>query len=269
PRMGTYHGDEGKKFEEVTSIELKALKMATLAGLIYIAVIIIAIFLPNSPLTNDQGGLVPSLFLENIIPFILFFFIVIAITYGKVTKKITDSKSIGNFMSEGIKELSGFIVVILTAYQFIAYFDWTNIGTWIAISGANGLEAIGVTGIAAIIGFVLLTGVLNLFIFSGSAQWALQAPIFIKMFYYLGFSPAFVQVAYRIADSSTNIITPMNPYILIVLEYIKDYDKKAGISSLIELMLLYSIFFISTLIILLLIFVFLGIPFGPGIEVYI
>jgi len=269
PRMGTYHGDEGKKFEEVTSIELKALKMATLAGLIYIAVIIIAIFLPNSPLTNDQGGLVPSLFLENIIPFILFFFIVIAITYGKVTKKITDSKSIGNFMSEGIKDMSGFIVLIFTASQFIAYFDWTNIGTWIAISGANGLEAIGVTGIAAIIGFVLLTAVLNLFIFSGSAQWALQAPIFIKMFYYLGYSPAFVQAAYRIADSSTNIITPMNPYILIVLAYMKDYDKKAGVGSLIALMLPYSIFFLSTWIILLLIFVFFGIPFGPGVEVYL
>lgn len=89
------------------------------------------------------------------------------------------------------------------------------------------------------------------------------------MFYYLGFSPAFVQVAYRIADSSTNIITPMNPYILIVLAYMKDYDKKAGIGSLIALMLPYSIFFLTTWIILLLIFVFLGIPFGPGIEVYL
>src|SRR5699024_12606482 len=88
--------------------------------------------------------------------------------------------------------------------------------------------SIGVTSVTAIIGFVLLTAILNLFIFSGSAQWALQAPIFIKMFYYLGFSPAFVQVAYRIADSSTNIITPMNPYILIILAYMNDYDKKVG-----------------------------------------
>ena len=269
PRLGTYQGAKGKEYEEVTQNEFKALIKATIAGLIYIALIVIAIFAPNSPLTNDKGGLVPSLFLGNIIPFILFFFLVIAITYGIATKKITDSKSIANFMSEGIKDMSGFIVLIFTASQFIAYFDWTNIGTWIAVIGAGGLESIGITGVTAIIGFVLLTAILNLFIFSGSAQWALQAPIFIKMFYYLGFSPAFVQVAYRIADSSTNIITPMNPYILIVLAYMKDYDKKAGIGSLIALMLPYSIFFLSTWIILLLIFVFLGIPFGPGIEVYL
>src|SRR5699024_8382456 len=154
---------------------------------------------------------------------------------------------------------SGFIVLIFTASQFIAYFDWTNIGTWIAVIGAGGLESIGVTSVTAIIGFVLLTAILNLFIFSGSAQWALHAPIFIKIFYYLGFSPAFVLVAYIIADSSTIIITPMNSYVLIVLVYMKDYDKMAGIGSLIVLMFQYSIFFLSTWIILLLIFVFLGI----------
>src|SRR5699024_11759778 len=126
-------------------------------------------------------------------------------------------KTIANLMIKVIKDMSVFFLLSFTASQFIAYLDWTNIGTCIAVIGACGLESIGVTSVTSIIGFVLLTAILNLFIFSGSAQWALQAPIFIKMFYYLGFSPAFVQVAYRIADSSTNIITPMNPYILIVL----------------------------------------------------
>src|SRR5699024_8998371 len=135
------------------------------------------------------------------------------------------------------------------------------------VIGAGGLESIGVTSVTAIIGFVLLTAILNLFIFSGSAQWALQAPIFIKMFYYLGFSPAFVQVAYRIADSSTNIITPMNPYILIVIENMKDNDQMESIGSFIALLLPYIIFFLSTWIILLLIFLFLEIPFGIVIEV--
>src|SRR5699024_4196108 len=117
PRLGTYQGAKGKEYEEVTPNEFKALIKATIGGLIYIALIVIAIFAPNSPLTNDEGGLVPSLFLENIIPFILFFFLVIAITYGIATKKITDSKSIANFMSEGIKDMSGFIVLIFTASQ--------------------------------------------------------------------------------------------------------------------------------------------------------
>src|SRR5699024_12474720 len=102
--------------------EFKALIKATIAGLIYIALIVIAIFAPNSPLTNDEGGLVPSLFLENIIPFILFFFLVIAIIYGIATKKITDSKSIANFLSEIIKYILCFILLIFTSSLFIFYF---------------------------------------------------------------------------------------------------------------------------------------------------
>lgn len=89
------------------------------------------------------------------------------------------------------------------------------------------------------------------------------------MFYFLDYHPAFVQVAYRIADSSTNVITPMNPYIIIILSFMKDYDKKAGIGTLIALMLPYSIFFLGSWIILLLLFIFLEIPFGPGIGVYL
>src|SRR5699024_7656561 len=152
---------------------------------------------------------------------------------GITVKKITDTRSIGKYMGEAMRDMAGFIVLIFSASQFISYFEWSNIGSWIAVSGANFLQSVGLTGITVIIGFVLLTAILNLFIFSGSAQWALEAPIFIKMFYFLDYHPAFVQVAYRIADSSTNVITPMNPYIIIILSFMKDYDKKAGIGTLI------------------------------------
>src|SRR5699024_182414 len=113
------------------------------------------------------------------------------------------------------------------------------------------------------------TALLNLLIFSGSAQWALEAPIFLKMFYFLGYHPAFIQAAYRIADSSTNIITPMNPYFVIVLAFMKEYDKQAGIVTLIALMLPYRFTFLTIWILLLLAFVVLGIPFGPGVGVYL
>ncbi|HEY9577972.1 MAG TPA: AbgT family transporter, partial [Pseudobacillus sp.] len=197
PRLGTYGGEAGKDMQAVTPIELKGLIMATIAGLIFIGSLIIAIAWPGSILRNEDGGLVPSLFLDGIIPFILMLFIIAAITYGKVTKQLKSTRQIGDLMSEAIKDLSGFIVLIFTASQFIAYFDWTNLGTWIAVQGANGLEGLGLTGISVIIGFVLLTAILNLFIFSGSAQWALEAPIFVKLFYFLDYHPAFVQAAYR------------------------------------------------------------------------
>ena len=269
PRLGTYAGGAAKEVKGTTSLEIKGLRNAVLAGVVYVALIVTVILIPSSPLTNEEGGIIPSPFLSGIVPLILFLFILVGTVYGVTVKKIKSSKDIGTYMGNAIKDMSGFIVLVFAAAQFISYFEWTNMGAWIAISGANMLESIGLTGIAVILGFVLLTTLLNLFIFSGSAQWALEAPIFIPMFYFLGYSPAFVQAAYRIADSSTNVITPMNPYLIIVLGFMKEYDKKAGIGTLIALMLPYTIFFLITFTILLLIFFYFGIPFGPGVSVYV
>ncbi|AIF44425.1 AbgT family transporter [Virgibacillus sp. SK37] len=269
PRLGKYEGDIQKDFEPVQAIERRGLRNATFAALAYIGLLLVVILWPDSPLRNENGGMVPSPFLKGIVPIIMLFFITVGIAYGITTKKITSSKSIPAFMGEAMKDLSGFIVLIFAAAQFIAYFEWTNIGTWLAVSGASFLENAGITGIGTVIAFVLLTAGLNLVIFSGSAQWALESPIFLKMFYFLDYHPAFIQAAYRIADSSTNIITPMNPYFIIVLAFMKEYDKKAGIGTLIALMLPYGLIFLLVWILLLLAFVFLGIPFGPGIGVYL
>ncbi|MFC0524315.1 AbgT family transporter [Pontibacillus salicampi] len=269
PRLGTYQGDMKSELEESSAEEKRGFRNAFFAGLVYVALIVVTIVWPNSPLRSEDGKLISSPFLDGIIPITLFFFIVIGVAYGITVKKISSPSDVSSFMGEAMKDMSGFIVLIFAAAQFIAYFDWTNIGTWIAVSGAEFLQAMNLTGIPVIIGFVLLTAVMNLLIFSGSAQWALEAPIFIKMFYLLDYHPAFIQAAYRIADSSTNIITPMNPYIIIVLAFMKEYDKKAGLGTLISLMLPYSICFLSVWIVLLLAFALLGIPFGPGVNMYI
>ncbi|WP_217586125.1 AbgT family transporter [Lentibacillus saliphilus] len=269
PRLGKYKGDLEDSFEDVTPLELRGLKNAVIAGLVFLAILAIGLFWPDSPLRSDEGTIVPSPFLSGIVPILLLFFITLGVTYGITVKKIQNSNDVPKYMGEAMKDLSGYIVLIFAAAQFINYFNWTNLGTWVAVNSAEFLEGIGLTGITVIIGFVLLTAFLNLIIFSGSAQWALEAPIFIPMFYLLGYNPAFIQAAYRIADSSTNIITPLNPYILIILAYMRKYDKNAGMGTLISLMLPYSLIFLGTWIILLLIFVLAGIPFGPGVGVYL
>ncbi|MEK4969776.1 MULTISPECIES: AbgT family transporter [Cytobacillus] len=269
PRLGKYDGELKKEFEPVTQLESKALKNSVLAGVIYLIVLFTALFWPNSPLRNEEGGIIPSTFLSGIIPIILLFFIVMGTAYGVTVKKIQKSTDIPKFMGSAMKDMSGYIVLIFAASQFIAYFNWSNLGTLIAVRGADLLTSLNLTGWFVIILFVFFTAGLNLLIFSGSAQWALQAPIFVPMFMLLGFNPAFVQVAYRIADSSTNVITPLNPYILIILAYMKEYDKKAGLGTLISMMLPYSIAFLFTWVILLVLFGLLGIPFGPGVGMFL
>src|SRR5699024_9504329 len=159
----------------------------------------------------------------------MLFFITVAVVYGVSTKKIANTRSIGQLSGNAVSDLSGFIVLVFAAAQFLSYFERTNIGSWLAVTVASFLESSGMTGIACIIVFVLLTALLNLLLFNGSAQWALEAPIFLNMFYFLGSHPAFIQAAYRIADSSTNIIAPMNPYVVIVVASMKEYDDQAGV----------------------------------------
>lgn len=269
PRLGTYTGKLKKSFEQTSELENKGLRNSLIAGLVYLGLVGLVLFWPNSPLRNEDGGIIPSPFLSGIIPITLFFFIVIGVAYGYTTKKITSKSDIPKFMSESMKDMSSYIVLIFAAANFIAYFNWSNLGTWVAVNGAEFLQSMNLTGLPVVIGFSILTALLNLIIFSGSAQWALEAPIFIPMLMLLDYHPAFIQAAYRIADSSTNIITPLNPYILIVLAFMKEYDKKAGLGTLISLMLPYTIIFYTIWVILLITFALLGIPFGPGVGMYL
>lgn len=267
PRLGNYqNGDIQIDDREELPDADKGLRNAGIAGLIYIALIVLVIMLPNSPLRNEEGGLVPSPFISGIVPILLLFFVTMGCVYGITVGKIKSSKDISRYMAESVKELSGYIVLVFAIAQFIAYFNWSNLGIWIAVNGAEFLKDINFTGIGLIVAYSLFTALLDFIITSGSAKWALEAPIFIPMFMQLGYHPAFTQVAYRIADSSINVITPLSPYMIIILSFMKRYDKNAGIGSYISLMLPYAVGFLVTWIILLLVFYFTGMPIGPGIT---
>ena len=178
---------------------------------------------------------------------------------------IKDSKDAARYMSQAIGDLSSYIVLIFFASQFIAYFNWTNLGTWIAVNGADYLASINMTGISVIIGYCIFTALLNFLIVSGSAKWALEAPVFVPLFMQLGYHPAFVQMAYRIADSSTNIITPLNPYFVVILSFMKEYDKKAGVGTMISLLVPYTLCFLAVWIAMLVVFFLAGWAIGPSI----
>jgi len=269
PRLGKFTRKLDKHIQASTADESRGLRNAGIAGFLYLAFFAIGLFWPNSILRNEDGGMIPSTFLDGIIPIILFFFIVVGITYGRTVGKIKTSNDIPKFMAEAMKDMSGYIVLIFAAAQFISYFNWSNLGVWVAVSGANFLQSIGLTGISVIVGYIFFTALLNLVIFSGSAKWALEAPIFIPLFAFLGYHPGFVQIAYRIADSSTNIITPMNPYLVIILSFMREYEPKAGLGTLMALMIPYSMTFLLIWIVQLFIFIGFGIPFGPGVGVYL
>ncbi|MCU9602098.1 AbgT family transporter [Pallidibacillus thermolactis] len=270
PRLGKYTGEAvvEENADELPNAK-KGFIYAMIAGLIYIAILVITILLPNSPLTNEDGGIVPSPFISGIVPIILLFFVIIGVTFGITVGKIKSGKDVSYYMSESIKDLTGYIVLVFAIAQFIAYFNWSNLGIWIAVNGAEFLKDINFTGMGLIIAYILLTAFLEFLITSGSAKWAIEAPIFIPMFMQLGYHPAFTQAAYRVADSSFNVVTPLSPYMVILLPIMRRYDKNANIGTYMSLMLPYALGFLITWIILLAIFYFTGIPLGPGITPHI
>ena len=172
-------------------------------------------------------------------------------------------------MSKSMSTMGGYIVLVFFASQFVQYFNYTNIGIVIAVNGANLLKNIGFTGIPLIISFIILTAFINLFMGSASAKWAIMAPIFIPMLMNLGSSPALVQMAYRIGDSTTNIISPLMSYFALIVAFAEKYDKKSGVGTLITTMVPYSIAFLIGWTILLIIWLMFNIPLGPGVSVFI
>ncbi|MFJ7974014.1 AbgT family transporter [Psychrobacillus sp. NPDC096389] len=269
PRLGVYKGEQQTISKDISVEERKGLRNALISAIAFIAVIAVGMLVPNSPLLNEDGTILRSPFLSGIVPVLFLFFLVVGIAYGVGAKKIQSSADIPKLMTEAIGSLSGYIVLIFMIAQFVAYFNWSNIAIWFAVHSADLLTTLNMTNVFVIVLFVLLTAFLSLFIISGSALWSLVGPVFIPLFMVLGYHPAFIQLAYRIGESSTNMVTPLNPYFAIILSFMHVYDKKAGIGTLMSLMIPYTIAFLIVWIILMLIFALFGIPIGPGVSLHL
>jgi aminobenzoyl-glutamate transport protein len=165
-------------------------------------------------------------------------------------------------MSKSMSSMGYYIVLAFFAALFIAAFGQSNLGALIALKGANALQALQLPGQVTIVGIIILTAFVNLFIGSASAKWALLAPIFVPMLMQLGLSPEVSQASYRIGDSATNIITPLMPYFPLVVVYAKRYVKDTGIGTIVSLMIPFSIAFLVTWTVFLMIYWAFGLPLG-------
>ncbi|HMQ02600.1 MAG TPA: AbgT family transporter [Pyrinomonadaceae bacterium] len=198
----------------------------------------------------------------SIVPLIFLLFIIPGIVFGYVAGTVKDHRDIIAGMSKSMSTMGYYIVLAFFAALFIAAFGQSNIGALIALKGANALQALALPPQVTIVGIILLTGFVNLLIGSASAKWALLAPIFVPLLMQLNLSPELAQAAYRIGDSTTNIITPLMPYFPLVVVFAKRYVKGTGIGTLISIMLPYTVVLLIGWIVFLLIYWALGIPLG-------
>lgn len=197
---------------------------------------------------------------------IAFLFFVPGVVYGVVVGEVRSDKDVARMTSDTMATMGAYIVLAFAAAQFVAFFNWTNLGAITAVKGANLLESIGLTGFPLLLAFIFVSSCMNILVGSASAKWAFMAPIFVPMLMLMGYSPETTQVAYRIGDSVTNIISPLLPYLPIIIVFARRYDRKAGLGTMIASMLPYSVAFAIAWVILLGLWLFFGLDLGPGVP---
>lgn len=267
PRLGEYTGDYMPTQEALTSDENRGMRNALIALVLFLVVMGFLMFGPNAVLQapNDDGEMVLDAFLSSGLLFMIFLmFAIPGVVYGKTTGKVKSSHDFVKGMSESMSSMGGYLVLAFFAAQFINYFEYTNLGFLLSVAGADFLETIGFVGLPLILAFILVTAFINLFMGSASAKWAIMGPIFAPMLFEVGISPEMTLMAYRIADSSSNVISPLMSYFAMILVFAKRYDKDSGLGTLISTMLSYTIAFLLAWTVLLVIWYVFGLPLGPG-----
>ena len=277
PTLGEYDatqanlGDEDEhRLDPLTPVEKRGLIAAGIAALILSIGIALLVVPEGAVLRHPETGEIRnSPFLRGIVALIFVFFLVPGFVYGRVVGTMKSDRDVIDAMAGAMSTLGLYIVLVFFAAQFVKFFSWTNLGAVTAVTGANFLESVGMTGPFIFFFFILVCAFINLMLGSASAQWAVTAPIFVPMLMLIGYSPEVIQAAYRIGDSSTNIITPMMSYFGLIMAFAARYVPKAGVGTLIAMMLPYCIsylllwstfFFVWTFI--------LGMPVGPASPTY-
>lgn len=277
PKLGPYNPDKAdpdilddRMMEPLNAGERKGLVWAGFALLGVLAVMALTLVPEWGILRNpDTGDRINSPFFRGFVVWILIFFVFTGIAYGRAVGTMKNDRDVINAMAAALASLGLYIVLVFFAAQFVAFFGWTNLGAITAVTGANVLQDTGLTGPVIFFLFILMCAFVNLMLGSASAQWAVTAPIFVPMLMLIGYAPEVIQAAYRIGDSSTNIITPMMSYFGLILAWATRYQKDLGVGTLIAMMLPYSILFLLTWSGFFFLWTFvLGLPVGPGSPTY-
>lgn len=262
---------QGEIETTLTSCERKALRMANLTLFGFIFLVAAAAVPQNSFLRNPQTGslMSDSPFMSGLIILIALLFFLPSVVYGRIAGIYKNEKDVCAQLGENMASMGSYIALAFVASQFIGYFNYTKLGTVLALKGAEILGNSGVSGPVLMLCLILFSAVINLLMGSASAKWTILAPVFVPMFMLLGYSPELTQVAYRIGDSCTNLITPLMSYFAMIVVYVRRYDENSGIGTLIATMLPYSICFLIGWSMILIVWMMLGLPLGPGAVLYL
>ena len=269
PRLLTHTPVDGDaagmpKMDALADTERRGLRAGMAAMTIGLLILAAVSWPGDSPMRSPEGDLTAfsAPIMRSIVPLIFLLFLFPGVVYGVMAGTVKGHRDVVQGMTKSMSTMGYYIVMAFFAAQFTAAFGQSNIGALLALQGAAFLKALALPGQVTIVGAILVTAFVNLFVGSASAKWALLAPILVPMLMQVGIAPELTQAAYRIGDSTTNIITPLMPYFPLVVVFCQRYVRGSGIGTVASTMLPYSVTFIVLWTAFLLGYWALGIPLG-------
>ncbi len=255
---------ESAKMHDLSKRERKGLWAGMAAMVLGVLLLAWWVWPENSPLRSADGSITSfsAPIMQSIVPLIFLLFLIPGAVYGYVAGTVKSHRDLIQGMSKTMATMGYYLTMIFFCAQFTAAFGRSNLGALLAVKGADVLKALGLPGTVTIIGIILLSALVNLLVGSASGKWALLAPIFVPILMQVGLSPELTQAAYRVGDSTTNIITPLMPYFPLVVAFSQRWVKKTGIGTVTSLMLPYSVSLLALWTIFLVLYWMLGIPLG-------
>jgi len=275
PRLGVYKPEDGSEVDtggsddQLTPAENRGLKFAFFGLLGVVVLVSLLTFPPGAPLRDPKTGSIIGVtpFMDSLLFIITLIFLVSGICYGIGAGTVKSSNDVIKSITKTFSGLAGLVFMLLMISQFIAYFNYTQMPTVVAIAMAEALEKANIGVVPLLAGLILVIMILTIIIPGVIPKWAIFAPVFIPIFYRLGVAPQTVLAAYRVGDSPVNVITPLMVYLPFVVTIAQRYQKKAGLGTIVALMLPYTLAIAVVWIVLFLLWVVLGIPLGPGYPV--
>ncbi len=255
---------ESSSLENLGPRERRGLWAGVGAMVVGLVLLFLAVAPETSPLRSPEGSITSfsAPIMQSIVPLIFLLFIIPGTIYGYVAGTVSSHRDLVEGMTKSMSTMGYYLVMIFFCAQFTAAFSRSNLGALLAVKGADFLKALGLHAALTIVGIILLSALVNLLVGSASGKWALLAPIFVPILMQVGLSPELTQAAYRVGDSTTNIVTPLMPYFPLVVSFCQRWVKGTGIGTVTSLMLPYSVSFLACWTIFLLLYWLVGLPLG-------
>ncbi len=187
--------------------------------------------------------------------------------YGKSAGTVTSHRDVVRLMGKGLEPMLPYLVLVFFAAHFVAMFGWSNLGPITAIEGAALLRALDAPPALLLPLLTTASAWLDFLIASGSAKWTAMAPVVVPMLMLLDISPEMATAAYRVGDTVTNLISPLNAYFVMTLLFCQRWVPGMRLGTLLSATLPFAVAFYLAGVAITATWVVLDLPLGPGAEV--